>query len=39
MMRVSLDFLIDEVDILFGEYNEHYDNKYLDMAFYAKSYE
>ena len=39
MMQVSLDFLIDEVDVLFGEYNEHHDNKYLDMAFYAKSYD
>ena len=39
MRSVSLDFLIDEVDMLFDEYKEHYDNKYLDMAFYDKTYD
>ena len=39
MRSVSLDFLIDEVDMLFTEFENHYDNKYLDMAFYDKTYD
>jgi len=39
MRSVSLDFLINEVDMLFTEFQTHYDNKYLDMAFYDKTYD